>query len=158
MEQKKHRPSCHYRKQGSCQRLLLLLLSRFSRVQLCATPWTAAHQAPPSMDFPGKSTGVGHHCLLCVKDYWGKSEEHDGDFPGDPVAKTLGCQCRGLGSIPGQGNRPHVLQPATGTAKQGSKHVKRRRRLCLNPCVNNNIFIKKKIPRDKSTHLGTPYL
>ena len=31
--------------------LLLLLLSRFSRVQLCATPWTAAHQAPPSMGF-----------------------------------------------------------------------------------------------------------
>ena len=27
---------------------LLLLLSHFSRVQLCATPWTAAHQAPPS--------------------------------------------------------------------------------------------------------------
>ena len=26
--------------------LLLLLLSRFSRVQLCATPETAAHQAP----------------------------------------------------------------------------------------------------------------
>ena len=31
--------------------LLLLLLSRFSRVQLLATPWTAAHQAPPSMGF-----------------------------------------------------------------------------------------------------------
>ena len=31
--------------------LLLLLLSRFSRVQLCATPWTAAYQAPPSMGF-----------------------------------------------------------------------------------------------------------
>ena len=29
----------------------LLLLSRFSRVQLCATPWTAAYQAPPSMGF-----------------------------------------------------------------------------------------------------------
>jgi len=29
--------------------LLLLLLSRFSRVQLCATPETAAHQAPPSL-------------------------------------------------------------------------------------------------------------
>ena len=29
--------------------LLLLLLSHFSRVRLCATPWTAAHQAPPSM-------------------------------------------------------------------------------------------------------------
>ena len=31
--------------------LLLLLLSHFSRVQLCATPWTEAHQAPPSMGF-----------------------------------------------------------------------------------------------------------
>ena len=31
--------------------LLLLLLSRFSRVQLCATPWTAAYQAPLSMGF-----------------------------------------------------------------------------------------------------------
>ena len=93
-------------------RLLLLLLSRFSRVRLCATPQTAAHQAPPSLrfsrqehwsglpfpspmhesekwkwsrsvvsdsqrprglqptrllhpeNFPGKSTGVGCHCLL----------------------------------------------------------------------------------------------
>ena len=93
----------------------LLLLSRFSRVRLCATPGTAAHQAPPSLgfsrqeywsglpfpspvhesekwkwshsvvsnssrphglqptsllrpwDFPGKSTGVGCHCLL-----WGR--------------------------------------------------------------------------------------
>ena len=31
--------------------LLLLLLSCFSRVRLCATPWTAAYQAPPSMGF-----------------------------------------------------------------------------------------------------------
>ena len=31
--------------------LLQLLLSRFSRVQLCATPDTAAHQAPPSLGF-----------------------------------------------------------------------------------------------------------
>ena len=30
---------------------LLLLLSRFSRVRLLATPWTVAHQAPPSMGF-----------------------------------------------------------------------------------------------------------
>ena len=89
--------------------LHMLLLSRFSRVRLCATPWTAAHQAPSSLgfsrqehwsgvplpspmqesekwscpvvsdpqrprglqpsrllrpwDFPGKSTGVGCHCL-----------------------------------------------------------------------------------------------
>ena len=31
--------------------LLLLLLSRFSRVRLCATPQTAAHQAPPFLGF-----------------------------------------------------------------------------------------------------------
>ena len=91
--------------------MLLLLLSHFSRVWLCMTPQTAAHQAPPSLgfsrqehwsglpfpspkhesekwkwgrsvvsdpqrshglqptrllnpwDFPGKSTGVGCHCL-----------------------------------------------------------------------------------------------
>ena len=48
--------------------LLLLLLSRFSRVQLCATPETAAHQTPPSLDSPGKNTGVGCHFLLqCMK-------------------------------------------------------------------------------------------
>ena len=90
--------------------MLLLLLSHFSRVQLCVTPWMAAHQAPLSLgfsrqehwsglpfpssmhesakwshsvvsnslgprglqptrllhpwDFPGRSTGVGCHCLL----------------------------------------------------------------------------------------------
>ena len=31
--------------------LLLLLLSRFSRVRLHAPSWTVAHQAPPSMGF-----------------------------------------------------------------------------------------------------------
>ena len=31
--------------------LLLLLLSRFSRVRLCATPQTEAHQAPLSLGF-----------------------------------------------------------------------------------------------------------
>jgi len=31
--------------------LLLLLLSRFSRVQLCATPEMVAHQAPLSLGF-----------------------------------------------------------------------------------------------------------
>ena len=97
--------------------LLLLLLSHFSRVQLCVTPYIATHQAPPSLglsrqehwsglplpspmhesekwkwsrsvmsdswrphglqptrllhpwDFPGKSTGVGCHCLLRLNHY-----------------------------------------------------------------------------------------
>ena len=95
--------------------ILKFTLSRFSRVRLCVTPQTAAHQALPSLgfsrqqhwsglpfpspmhesekwkesrsvmsnslqphglqpsrllrpwDFPGKSTGVGCHCLLRLK-------------------------------------------------------------------------------------------
>ena len=85
--------------------MLLLLLSRFSRVRLCATPslgfsrqehwsglpfpspmqerkkWKWSHSVmsdssrPRGLqltrllhpwDFPGKSTGVGCHCLLCL--------------------------------------------------------------------------------------------
>ena len=30
---------------------MLLLLSHFSHVRFCATPQTAAHQAPPSLGF-----------------------------------------------------------------------------------------------------------
>ena len=41
--------------------LLLLLLSRFSRVRLSVTPWTVAPQAPLSRDFTGKNTGEGCH-------------------------------------------------------------------------------------------------
>ena len=43
--------SSHKEKNKYCMILLLLLLSRFSRVRLCATPQTAAHQAPPSLGF-----------------------------------------------------------------------------------------------------------
>ena len=35
-----------------------------SHIRLLATPWTSAYQAPPPWDFPGKSSGVGCHCLL----------------------------------------------------------------------------------------------
>ena len=40
-----------FKPQHELAMLLLLLLSHFSRVQLCATPETAAHQAPPSLGF-----------------------------------------------------------------------------------------------------------
>ena len=47
---------------------MLLLLSRLSSVQLCATSETAAYQAPPSLGFSGTHTGVGCHYLLqCMK-------------------------------------------------------------------------------------------
>ena len=40
------------------------LLSRFSHVQLFATLWTMAHQAPLSMGFSSKNTGVDYHAFL----------------------------------------------------------------------------------------------
>ena len=39
--------------------LLLLMLSRFSHVRLCATPYTAAHQAPLSLGFSRKEHWSG---------------------------------------------------------------------------------------------------
>ena len=39
------------RKKKPTEFQVMLLLSRFSRVQLCVTSWTAAHQAPPSLGF-----------------------------------------------------------------------------------------------------------
>ena len=50
--------------------LLLLLLSRFSRVRLCATPETPAHQAPPSLGFSRQEHWSGlpfHSSIILVK-------------------------------------------------------------------------------------------
>ena len=48
--------------------LLLLLLSRFSHVQLCATPQTAAHQAPLSLGVSRQEHWSGlPYMLPCVK-------------------------------------------------------------------------------------------
>ena len=44
-------PSPSWAPKVSNRLLLLLLLSRFSRVRLCTTPQMAAHQAPPSVGF-----------------------------------------------------------------------------------------------------------
>ena len=47
---------------------LLLLLSHFSRVRLCVTPWTAAHQAPLSLGFSRQEHWSGCQFLLqCMK-------------------------------------------------------------------------------------------
>ena len=40
------------------------VLSHFSCVRLFETLWTIAHQAPLSMDSPGRNTGVSGHALL----------------------------------------------------------------------------------------------
>ena len=44
--------------------LLLLLLSHFSHVRLCATPYTAATRLPRPRDSPGKNTSKRCHFLL----------------------------------------------------------------------------------------------
>ena len=69
---------------------LLLLLSRFSHVQLCATPETAAHQAPPSLGF--------------------SRQEHWSGLPfPSPThkSKKLKWSC----SVVSNSSRPHGLQP-----------------------------------------------
>ena len=53
------RAHTHTHTQRNITQPLLLLLSCFSRVQLCATPWTAAHQAPLSMGFSGQEYWSG---------------------------------------------------------------------------------------------------
>ena len=53
--------------------MLLLLLSRFSCVRLCATPQTAAHQAPPSLGFSRQE----HTEELYTKDLH-NPDNHDG--------------------------------------------------------------------------------
>ena len=61
-------------------RMLLLLLSCFSRVWLCATPWTAAYQASPSMGFSRQEhwSGLPFPSLRqeSGKWKWSRSVEH----------------------------------------------------------------------------------
>ena len=48
--------------------MLLLLLSRFSRVRLCVTQRQQPTRLPRPWDSPGKNTGVGcHFHLQCMK-------------------------------------------------------------------------------------------
>ena len=73
--------------------LLLLLLSRLSRVWLCATPQMAAHQALPSLGFSRQE-----HCVKV------KSEREVAQscprYPGSSVSKETACRCRRPGSNP----------------------------------------------------------
>ena len=54
--------------------LLSLLLSHFSRIQLCVTPEMAATRLPCPWDSPGKNTGVGCHFLLQCRKVQSESE------------------------------------------------------------------------------------
>ena len=90
--------------------LLLLLLSHFSRVRLCAAPQTAAHQAPPSLGFSRQEYWSGlpfpspmHEsekwkwsCSVMSDSYWPHGLQptrllHPWDFPGKST--WVGCHC-----------------------------------------------------------------
>ena len=65
---------------------LLLLLSRFSRVQLCATHRRQPTRLPRLWDSPGKNTGVGCHILLQCMKVKSKSEVAQScPTPSDPM-------------------------------------------------------------------------
>ena len=91
--------------------LLLLLLSRFSCVRLCATPETAAYQAPPSLGFSRQEhwSGLPFPSPMHESDKWKWSRSvvsdsqrphglqptrllHPWDFPG----KSTGVECHCL--------------------------------------------------------------
>ena len=70
--------------------VMLLLLSRFSRVQLCVTLQTAAHQAPPSLGFSRQ-------------EHWSGLP-----FPSPCMKVKSESESRSVVSDP---QRPHGLQP-----------------------------------------------
>ena len=123
----------------------MLLLSRFSRVRLCVTPQTAAHQAPRPWDSPGKNTGVGCHFLLqCMKV---KSEREvtqssptlrdpmDCSPPGSSVHGTFQARVLEWGAIAFSKMLPEVIYISINLV---SKILSRKARCNLAP------FVKKK--------------
>ena len=86
--------------------LLLLLLSCFSHVWLCATPLTAAHQAPPSLGFSRQEywSGLPFPSPMHESEKWKVKVKslshvwlqptrllHPWDFPGESTG--VGCHC-----------------------------------------------------------------
>ena len=73
----------------SCGELLLLLFNHFSRVRLCATPRTAARQAPLSMGFSRQEYWSGLPC------------PPPGDLPDPGIEPRVSCvACRFLTAEP----------------------------------------------------------
>ena len=87
-----------------------------SRVQLFATPWTVAHQSPPSTGFSrqeycklkAQRAITAHH-----QDSYKQKNMDNRDCSSSPVARGLCSQWGGVGSIPGQGTRHHMPQLCT---------------------------------------------
>ena len=139
----------------------LLLLRRFSRVRLCATPQMAAHQAPLSPGFSRQEHWSGlpfpsplsylslfsqlemlffqllqiadSHCIWYIR----KKKRKSGDFPGGPVVKTSPFNAGGAGQIPDwKAKIPYALQ------QKNQKHKNR------SNIVTNSIKDLKNDPQD----------
>ena len=94
------------------------LLSHFSRVQLCATPETAAHQAPPSLGFSRQE----HWSGLPFPSPMHKIDNQDSSA--GPVAKIPCTHAGGQGLISGQETRfwmPQLKIPCAATTAWGNQ-------------------------------------
>ena len=83
--------------------LLLLLLSRFSRVRLCATPQTAAHQAPPSMGFSRQES-----------------------WSGVPLPSPVMHLSYPQTTLPRSGEKLYSMKPVPGAKKVGDRYIEDR--------------------------------
>ena len=81
--------------------MLLLLLSRFSRVRLCVTQRRHPTRLPPPWDSPGKNTGVGCHFLLqCMKVKSESEVVQSCPTPSDPIdCSPPGSSIHGTGTL-----------------------------------------------------------
>ena len=105
-----HKIKISQKRWDSVSILLLLLLSRFSRVRLCVTPEMAAHQAPPSLGFSRQEhwSGLPFPSPTHESGKWKWSRSvvsnsqqphglqptrllHPWDFPGNSTG--VGCHC-----------------------------------------------------------------
>ena len=79
---------------------MLLLLSHFSRVRLCATHTWQPTTLPHSWDSPGKNTGVGCHFLLQTMKVKSESE----------IAQSCPTLCDPVGCSPPDSSIQGILQ------------------------------------------------
>ena len=119
------------------------MLSHFSRVQLCATPWTAAHQTPPSTGFSRQ-------------EHWSGSP-----FP-SPVPRAVGQQSPGtitIGPVRLELCNEKTLQRETRTPpwKTAPTHYNWRKPMRKNkdPAQTKKKFFCLKVSFPRMTKSGT---
>ena len=117
--------------------LLLLLLSRFSRVRLCATPETAAHQASPSLGLSRQEhwSGLPFPSPMHESEKWkwsrsvmsDSSDPMDCSLPGFSIHGIFQARVLEWGATAFSLNVYTALQPQTNLSKSCEKSVDHRR-------------------------------